>query len=113
LKIIQVLYDQKKYIIIVFNTVLTENPIPFNMKLLINALAVIILTGSSCKSKTETKSEPPVIEKPAPGNPSTLPSGNHHQESGKRHKHKRIPPGHAKKMHGEQSARNYAPGHTR
>ncbi len=28
-------------------------------------------------------------------------------------KEKRIPPGHAKKMHGDKSARNHAPGHNR
>ncbi|OQP53680.1 hypothetical protein A4R26_06850 [Niastella populi] len=111
LKTRQRLYDQKKYIIIVSNTEQPVDPIPFNMKLLIYAMALMALTGSSCKSKTETKTAPPVIEKPAPQNPSTLPSGNH-QEPRKAHRHKKIPPGHAKKIHGEQSARNYAPGHS-
>ena len=29
------------------------------------------------------------------------------------YKAKRIPPGHAKKMHGDKSAKNYAPGHNK
>jgi hypothetical protein len=94
------------------------------MKYIVYALALIVMTGSSCKSKSEdTKpvpeiaKEPPVSQQPAPENHPTKQSDEHHESGdcdheGKcHHKHKRLPPGHEKKLHGDQSARKYAPGH--
>jgi hypothetical protein len=96
------------------------------MKYLVCALALIVMSGSSCKSKSaetnpvpEIGKESPLPPKPAPENHPTEPSDGHHHGSGQcgegekcHHKHKKIPPGHAKKMHGAQSARDYTPGHT-
>jgi hypothetical protein len=118
----QVLHDQKINIIIVSNTQLLENPIPYKMKYIVCALAVIILAGSSCKDKSpEIKSGPEVVkENPLPEKPSdshpTEPGKHHCPESDKCHKcrhKKKLPPGHAKKMHGAQSARDYTSGHNR
>jgi hypothetical protein len=113
------LYYQQNNIIIVFYTLECENSIPYRMKYIVCALAMVVLAGSSCKSKSEpeTKPVPEVVkENPVPGAHPNEPSENHHHEEGKGHKHgkgKWIPPGHAKKMHGDKSARNYAPGHSR
>jgi hypothetical protein len=106
------------------------------MKYIIYALAMIILAGSSCKDKSDPPianepgiiKENPVPQNPTPENQPTKPSDDHHHHgSGKcdecekcdhRHKchhhhghHKKLPPGHEKKLHGSTSARKYAPGH--
>jgi hypothetical protein len=97
------------------------------MKYIVCALAITILVGSSCKSNStpEIAKEPeiikenPVPQKPAPDNNSTKPSDDDHHTCEKCHddkchhhgRHKRMPPGHEKKLHGDQSARKYAPGH--
>lgn len=116
------------YIIIVSNTLPSENSIPYRMKYIICALAITILAGSSCKSNStpeiakepEIVKENPVPQKPAPDNSSTKPSDDDHHtcekcdHDDKCHHHghkKRLPPGHEKKLHGDKSARNYAPGH--
>ena len=83
-------------------------------------LALLVLIGSSCKHK-EPINTPPPQETPQPTTPQ--PQDSHHHEHdhdddddddhdhhhGK--KHHRLPPGQEKKLHGEQSAREYAPGH--
>src|SRR5689334_17300977 len=104
------LYHINIYIIIVSNTLLRKNSIPYRMKYIVCALALIVMAGSSCKSKSEdTKpvpeiaKEPPVPQQPSPGNNSTNPSDDEHgsgkcDHEGKcHHKHKRLPPGHEKK----------------
>jgi hypothetical protein len=120
------LYYLKNNIIIVSNTLTGENSIPYRMKYIVCALALILMAGSSCKSKSEPEiakepdivNESPAPQQPAPENLPPKPSDSHHHTCGKcddeqkcHHKHKKIPPGHAKKMHGAQSARNYTPGH--
>ena len=76
------------------------------MKYIVCALAMTILAGSSCKDKPETKIPEIIKEQPVPE--------GHHPAPGKgKHHGKWIPPGHAKKMHGAQSARDYTPGHNR
>jgi hypothetical protein len=62
-----------------------------NYKVFVLAIVVLIV---SCKSKD--------TESPLPQPPATHPHGPN--------KH-RLPPGHEKKLHGDKSARNYAPGH--
>jgi len=42
---------------------------------------------------------------------TAAPDHHHHHHHHK--KEKRIPPGQAKKMHGDKSARKYAPGHNK
>jgi hypothetical protein len=97
-------------------------------------LAVAILIGSSCKHKEETINTPPPQETPPPQTPQPKPDGhesnnhNSHDHDGdhgedhdhdddchchKKHCHKKhkLPPGQEKKLHGDQSARDYAPGH--
>ena len=114
------MYYLENNIIIVSNTLLRENSIPYRMKYIICALAITILASSSCKSKEESNPVPdigkesPLPQQPAPSKPST---GDHHEcehcdDEGKcHHKHKRLPPGHEKKLHCDKSARKYAPGH--
>lgn len=91
-------------------------------------LAALVLFATSCKHKTETPSTPQ--ETPQPTTPQTPNEhgsrdgdeheGRHHDDDddddnhGKHHhgkKHHWMPPGQEKKLHGDQSARDYAPGH--
>ncbi|MCS3796282.1 hypothetical protein [Niastella sp. OAS944] len=112
------------------------------MKYIICALAITILAGSSCKSKSEPPianepeivKENPVPQNPAPDNNPTKPADHdhhtcdkcdhedkchhhgHHEDECHHHDHhhchhKKLPPGHEKKLHGDKSARKYAPGH--
>jgi hypothetical protein len=98
-------------------------------------LALLVLIGSSCKHKTATENAPVPQETPQPTIPQPQ-SPNHHgsdddnDHEGHHHehehdddddddhykhhhgkKHHRLPPGQEKKLHGDQSAREYAPGH--
>jgi hypothetical protein len=100
-------------------------------------LALVVLIGSSCKHKSATENTPapqgtPQPTTPQPQTPTHHGSddddaheGRHHKhehddddDQGEDHdehhhgkKHHRLPPGQEKKLHGEQSAKNYAPGH--
>ncbi|MFL5746962.1 MAG: hypothetical protein ACJ751_19950 [Niastella sp.] len=94
-------------------------------------LALLVLIGSSCKHKTATENNPQETPQPTIPQPQTPNhhgdddddhEGRHHEhehddddDDHDRHhhgkKHHRLPPGQEKKLHGEQSARNYAPGH--
>lgn len=70
-----------------------------NYKIFVLAIVVSI---ASCKSKDDPKTPPQLPQPQLPQIP-----GSHPQAP---HKH-RLPPGHEKKLHGDKSARNYAPGH--
>jgi hypothetical protein len=99
-------------------------------------LASLVLIGSSCKHKEETINTPPPQETPQPTPPHPTPSkpqdphhheaddnshdGHHHDHDDDHdchchkkncHKKHKLPPGQEKKLHGDKSARNYAPGH--
>ena len=98
------LHDINIYIIIVSNTLLRINSIPRKMKYIVYVLAMVAMASGSCKSKSE-----PVIAK----EPEIIKEVEKEKEGPNHHHHKRMPPGHEKKLHGDQSARKYAPGHTR
>jgi hypothetical protein len=108
------------------------------MKSKVFVLALLVLIGNSCKHKTATENTPAPQETPQPTTPQPQ-TPNHHgsddedAHEGRHHKHEhdededdqgedhdkhhhkkkhhRLPPGQEKKLHGDQSARDYAPGH--
>jgi hypothetical protein len=80
-------------------------------------LALLVLIGTSCKhrSATENPPAPPTTTFPQPQTPNHPGADEDDDDDhGKHHhgkKHHRLPPGQEKKLHGDQSARDYAPGH--
>jgi hypothetical protein len=70
-------------------------------------LALLVAIASSCKHKEEPINTPPTQGIPQPSTP--YPHDDDWRHHGK--KHHRLPPGQEKKLHGDRSARNYAPGH--
>jgi hypothetical protein len=113
------LFFEKNDIIIAFHIYFIKS-ISWKMNAKVFVLALLVLIGSSCKHKEEPINTPPPQETPQPTTPQ--PQAPHHHEHdhddddddhyhhhGK--KHHRLPPGHEKKLHGDQSARDYAPGH--
>ena len=84
-------------------------------------LVLLVLIGTSCKHKSATESTPTTPqETPKPTTPQTHHHKHEHDDDDDRdedhdelHGKKRhwLPPGHEKKLHGDQSAKNYAPGH--
>lgn len=96
------------YIIIVSNTLLRINSISWKMKYIVYVLAIVAMASGSCKSKSEPViAKEPEIIKEVEKEKEVI----RENEGGNHHHHKRMPPGHEKKLHGDQSARKYAPGH--
>jgi hypothetical protein len=89
------------------------------------ALALFVLIGTSCKHKEETGNTPvpqEIPKSPIPHSEEDKPQTHHRHgsdqddeegdnDNGHHGKHHRLPPGQEKKLHGAQSARDYAPGH--
>lgn len=85
-------------------------------------LALTLLIGISCKHKQDAENKPPseTPQSPTQKPEEPKPQGHHHHDDDDDddnehehhgHKHHRLPPGQEKKLHGDQSARDYAPGH--